>query len=100
MNMARPYEVVQDAIDEVAHLLSRFPEGPAVEASLAVKEMSFSKGTAYNKLMIQFVEEISYTREQSNLFFKLRDFSDRVSLPRGISVLHSAATCLTAVFPS
>jgi hypothetical protein len=77
MNMARPYEVVQEAVEEVAHLLSRFPEGPAVEASLAVKEMTFSKGTAYNKLVIQFVEEISYSKDQSNLVFKLRDFSTR-----------------------
>jgi hypothetical protein len=39
--------------------------------------MTFSKGTAYNKLVIQMVEEVSYSREASKLLFKLRDFSTR-----------------------
>ncbi len=76
-NMARPYEVVEDGIGEMAHLLSRFPEGPAVEASLAVKDLTFSKGTAYNKLTVHFVEEVPYTREGSKLLVKLRDYSTR-----------------------
>jgi hypothetical protein len=76
-NMAHAFAAVEDGIDELAHLLSRFPEGPAVEASLAVRELTFSKGTAYNKLTVQFVEQVHYTREASRLLVKLRDYSTR-----------------------
>ena len=61
----------------VMQLLSRFPEGPAIEAALAVEEMTFTKGTAYNKLSIQFVEEIATSRDGSRLVFTFRDFSTR-----------------------
>jgi hypothetical protein len=76
-NMAHAFDAVEDGIDELAHLLSRFPEGPAVEASLAVRELTFSKGTAYNKLTVHFVEQVPYSREGSRLLVKLRDYSTR-----------------------
>ena len=77
MNMGKTYELVHDALERLLQLLSRFPEGPSVEAALPVKDMVFSKGTAYNKLVIHFVEEVSYSRDNSKLVMKLRDYAVR-----------------------
>jgi hypothetical protein len=76
-NMAKSFDVVEAGIDTIAHILSRFPEGPAVEASLPVKDVTFAKGTAYNKLLVQFLEEVAYSREETKLLVKLRDYSTR-----------------------
>jgi hypothetical protein len=76
-NMAKPFDVVEDGIAEVVHLLSRFPEGPEAEESIAVKDMVFARGTAYNKLTVHFVEEVTYARERNKLVVKLRDYSTR-----------------------
>jgi hypothetical protein len=77
INMGKAYDAVHRSLETVMQLLSRFPEGPAIEAALAVEEMTFTKGTAYNKLSIQFVEEVSYSKDGSRLVFTFRDFSSR-----------------------
>jgi hypothetical protein len=76
-NMGKPYDAVTSGLEAIAHLLSRFPEGPAVEAALAVADILFSKGTAYNKLTVHFVEDVPYSKEESRLIFKFRDFATR-----------------------
>ncbi len=76
-NMGKPYDAVTAGLEALSHLLSRFPEGPAVEAALAVADILFTKGTAYNKLTVHFVEDVMYTKEESKLIFKFRDFAVR-----------------------
>jgi hypothetical protein len=76
-NMGKPYEAVLGGLEALMHLLSRFPEGPAVEAALAVADILFSKGTAYNKLTVHFVEDVPYSKDESRLIFKFRDFATR-----------------------